>query len=219
MSLSTLVFQKLFLFELTNPFLCVIIISLNRKGVIFLNERLKEIRNYTGLSQAKFGSVLGVSRDSINNYELGRVVPSELFINHLCDTYNINEEWLRNGTGEMLTQTPKNILDELVAAHGLTEKETAIVSAFLDLSPAGRSAIIEYVEKAARGLSSDPASSAPTIKDNKFQIKTAESYDNNRIAWSAARSQNYSPPEITELSKEQLERLHNAPSVETDDDL
>ena len=89
----------------------------------------------------------------------------------------------------------------------------------MDLSPAGRSAIIEYVEKAARGLSSDPASSAPTIKDNKFQIKTAESYDNNRIAWSAARSQNYSPPEITELSKEQLERLHNAPSVETDDDL
>jgi len=161
--LSTLILKILFLFELTNS-LSYVIINLSKveKGVILLNERLKEIRNYTGLSQAKFGSVLGVSRDSINNYELGRVVPSELFINHLCDTYNINEEWLRNGTGEMLIQTPKNILDELVAAHGLTEKETVIVSAFLDLSPAGRSAIIEYVEKAARGLSSDPVSSAPT---------------------------------------------------------
>lgn len=127
-----------------------------------MKDRIKHIRKEKKLSQTDFGKILGVSRDVISNYEMGRVEATDLFINHLCSTFNINEEWLRNGTGEMLIQTPKNILDELVAAHGLTEKETAIVSAFLDLSPAGRSAIIEYVEKAARGLSSDPVSSAPT---------------------------------------------------------
>ncbi len=127
-----------------------------------MNERLKQVRKAVNKTQKDFGGMLGVSRDTYASYETGRVIPNDTFIQLLCSMFNINEEWLRNGKGEMLIQTPKNILEELVAAHGLTEKETAIVSAFLDLSPAGRSAIIEYVEKAARGLSSDPVSSAPT---------------------------------------------------------
>lgn len=125
-------------------------------------ERLRELRKHYKLSQTEFAEKLGVTRSVIKNLELGVVEIKEHMLKLIAATFNVNEEWLRNGTGEMLIQTPKNILEELVAAHGLTEKETAIVSAFLDLSPAGRSAIIEYVEKAARGLSSDPVSSAPT---------------------------------------------------------
>lgn len=125
-------------------------------------ERLRELRKHYKLSQTEFAEKLGVTRSVIKNLELGVVEIKEHMLKLIAATFNVNEEWLRNGTGEMLIQTPKNILDELVAAHGLTEKETAIVSAFLDLSPAGRSAIIEYVEKAARGLSSDPVSSAPS---------------------------------------------------------
>lgn len=125
-------------------------------------ERLRELRKHFKLSQTEFAEKLGVTRSVIKNLELGVVEIKEHMMKLISATFNTNEEWLKNGTGEMLIQTPKNILDELVVAHGLTEKETAIVSAFLDLSPAGRSAIIEYVEKAARGLSSDPVSSAPT---------------------------------------------------------
>lgn len=125
-------------------------------------ERLRELRKHFKLSQTEFAEKIGVTRSVIKNLELGVVDIKDHMLKLIAATFKVNEEWLRNGTGEMLIQTPKNILDELVAAHGLTEKETAIVSAFLDLSPAGRSAIIEYVEKAARGLSSDPVSSAPT---------------------------------------------------------
>lgn len=69
-----------------------------------MKERIKNIRKHFGLSQSDFGESLGVSRDAISNYELGRVVPSELFVNHLCSTFNISREWLETGEGEMLTK-------------------------------------------------------------------------------------------------------------------
>ncbi|MDY4723225.1 MAG: helix-turn-helix domain-containing protein [Clostridium paraputrificum] len=66
-----------------------------------MNERFKLIRKKENLSQNDFGKMLGVSRDVIGNIEYGRVEPKLLLINHLCDVFNINKEWLLYGTGEM----------------------------------------------------------------------------------------------------------------------
>lgn len=122
-----------------------------------MKDRIKQIRKEKKLSQSGFGEALGVSRDVISNYEMGRVVPSELFIKHLCDTYNVNEDWLRTGNGEMFFKTKRTILDELVTAHGLNEREKAIVAAFLDLTPEGRAGVIEYIEKASNNLAATPS--------------------------------------------------------------
>lgn len=73
-----------------------------------LSERIKQIRKAEKLSQIKFGEKLGVSRDVINNLENSRVDPKPLFINHLCISFNINKDWLLNGTGNMYN-SPNNI--------------------------------------------------------------------------------------------------------------
>ena len=119
-----------------------------------MNERLKIIRKHVGKTQKDFGAELGVSRDTYASYESGRVVPNNTFIQLLCSTFKINEDWLRNGTGEMFIQSPQTILDDLAQVHNLNEREKAIISAFLGLSPNGRAAVIEYIEKAAINLSS-----------------------------------------------------------------
>lgn len=125
-------------------------------------ERIKELRKHLKLSQTDFATKIGVTRGVIANIEAGLVEIKDYVLKLICSVFNVNEEWILTGAGEMFAKSKQTMLDDLVSAHGLTEKETAIVSAFLDLSPAGRSAIIEYVEKAARGLSSVPVSSAPT---------------------------------------------------------
>lgn len=112
-----------------------------------MKERIKRLRKKKNLSQTEFGKTLGVSRDVISNYEMGRVEPTDLFVNHLCTTFNVNETWLRNGIGDMFVKSKQTILDELVAAHGLNNKETIIIKAFLDLSPEGRAGVLEYVDK------------------------------------------------------------------------
>lgn len=115
-----------------------------------MNERLKQVRKAMNKTQKEFGSMLGVNRGTYASYETGRVIPNDTFIQLLCSLFNVNEEWLRNGTAEMFIETKQTMLDELTATHGLTEKETAIISTFLDLSPEGREVIIDFATDIVR---------------------------------------------------------------------
>lgn len=65
-----------------------------------MNERIKELREYLGLSRAAFGEQLGVSGDVINNLERGRVEIKEDRIKLICSVFNVNEHWLRTGEGD-----------------------------------------------------------------------------------------------------------------------
>lgn len=66
-----------------------------------ISERFKQLRDELGKSQTEFGAGIGVSRSVINNIERGVTEPSDVFLNHLCDVYNVNREWLEIGEGEM----------------------------------------------------------------------------------------------------------------------
>lgn len=63
--------------------------------------RIKSIREHEGLTQDAFGKKIGSARNTIANYENGNRTPSNAVITSICKTYNINEEWLRTGEGEM----------------------------------------------------------------------------------------------------------------------
>ncbi len=79
--------------------------------------RLKEARKTLHLSQREFGERLGVSRDVISNIEYGRVPPRDLLLKHICEVYNIREEWLRTGEGPMFDNSPRasQKLDEAIS--------------------------------------------------------------------------------------------------------
>ncbi|HBH3701009.1 TPA: helix-turn-helix domain-containing protein [Clostridioides difficile] len=72
---------------------------------ININKRIRKIRKDANLSQPAFGEKLGVSKDVISNIEYNRVEPKALFINHLCNVFNVNKEWILTGKGEIYTST------------------------------------------------------------------------------------------------------------------
>lgn len=57
-----------------------------------MNTRIKKIRETLSLSQRQFGETLEVSRDVISNIEYNCVEPKEIFLQHLCRSYNVNIE-------------------------------------------------------------------------------------------------------------------------------
>lgn len=74
-----------------------------------LNERIKELRLACGLSQDSFAKKLGLkSRGKIANLEFGKTTADKEFILLICSTFNVNEEWLRHGTGEMFLQKTRS---------------------------------------------------------------------------------------------------------------
>lgn len=66
-----------------------------------IETRVKEVRKHLDMTQTEFGDALGVSRDVINSYERGRVVPTQTFTELLCMKYGVDPIWLETGEGEM----------------------------------------------------------------------------------------------------------------------
>ena len=77
-----------------------------------MNERLKKLRKTLDLTQQEFANRLNVGRNNIAGYETGKRSPSDAVISLICREFNVSEEWLRNGVGEMFIEVSR---DEQIA--------------------------------------------------------------------------------------------------------
>ena len=61
-------------------------------------KKIKLIRNANNLTQEQFAKSIGISRSNMANLEVSKVTPTQLLINCICLTYNVDKEWLTNDT-------------------------------------------------------------------------------------------------------------------------
>lgn len=108
-----------------------------------INERVKQLRQTLNLSGEKFGERLGVKRAAISKMETATVGVTEQTIKSICREFNVNEEWLRTGNGEMFAET----VDEYINKFNLDELERKIVTTYLSLNDEQRATIKEYIKK------------------------------------------------------------------------
>lgn len=73
-----------------------------------MKERLKSLRKSLDLTQQELADRIGIKRNSYANYEIGRNKPIDAIIVSICREFNVNEEWLRHGTGEMFLQKTRS---------------------------------------------------------------------------------------------------------------
>lgn len=66
-----------------------------------MNERIKQLRKMLGLSQEEFGKRLGLTRGAITNIELNKTEPKPLFIDLICEVFDVNKKWIEDGEGEI----------------------------------------------------------------------------------------------------------------------
>ena len=103
-----------------------------------MKERIKELRKYLNLTQQKFADRLGLKRQTIAAYEMGNIEPSDSTLLLICREFNVDENWLRTGEGEMYA--PVNPDDRYAANVGnlqRTDNETIIrwVNAIAETNP------------------------------------------------------------------------------------
>lgn len=66
-----------------------------------MDKRIKELRKALNMTQNDFGTRIGLTPNTVTNYETGRRVPSNQVIFSICREFNVNEDWLRTGNGDM----------------------------------------------------------------------------------------------------------------------
>ena len=147
--------------------------------------RIKVLRDNLKLSQKEFSTKLGIGLSTLGMIEVGKRELLERHINLICKVFNVNEEWLRNGTEpifkealeqkkektlteqieEQYTISPlaKNILEKYLA---LKEEEQVLFEKF----------VIELVKQEYKPVSKEaPVVGEPEIaevpKDNLIEIK------------------------------------------------
>lgn len=69
-----------------------------------MKERLKQLRKTLGITQQEFADKIGIKRNSYANYETGRNTPIDAIILSICREFDVNEDWLRDGSGEMFKE-------------------------------------------------------------------------------------------------------------------
>lgn len=111
-----------------------------------LNERIREVRKYLGLSQKDFAEKVGISQRSVSwGEQPGNNVPDST-VKSLCIVFRINEAWLRTGEGDMLEQPETFSLDQYLKENGCTALEMEIVKAYFELDMDTRQKVFDHFQ-------------------------------------------------------------------------
>lgn len=119
-----------------------------------MNERLKQVRQSSGLTQQQFADSINVSRNYIALMEIGQREPSDRTISDICRVYAVNEIWLRTGVGEMKLPLSQNEqLAKIFAAVQVSDDERArLIKAFASLPPEAYPQIYQWFKAFAENL-------------------------------------------------------------------
>ena len=69
-----------------------------------MKDRIKTLRKTLKMTQQEFADRIGIKRNTVGLYEIGQSGISDTVIRAICREFDVNEEWLRSGSGEMFRE-------------------------------------------------------------------------------------------------------------------
>ena len=113
-----------------------------------MNERLKLLRKALNITLEEFGKKVGVTRSAVGRIEKGERSLTEQMLLSICREFNVNQEWLRTGEGEMFIEIPEEDLYSKAAASLLKEDDALGMEGlklYWSLSPELRRAAEDHI--------------------------------------------------------------------------
>ena len=99
-----------------------------------MNLRVKQLRKKLGLNQIDFSNLLSLSSGYIAGVETNYRRVNDRIIKLIVNEFKVNEDWIRNGIGDMFMQKKTN------------EKAVSIVSLFNDLPSNLQDVVVGTIE-------------------------------------------------------------------------
>jgi transcriptional regulator with XRE-family HTH domain len=127
------------------------------------------------MSQGAFAKRLGITAAGISKIESGSRSLTEQMLLMISKEFNIYENWLRCGEGEIFKQKLPADIEQLAQYYHLDELDQKIIYEYARLDEKKRSVIKEYILKIAYG-----SSHAEILRDGKPSaqiIRCAEGSD------------------------------------------
>lgn len=107
-----------------------------------MQERIRELRISSGLTQQELGAVLGVAKNTVSQYETGRNAPNDDIKIAMANYFNVSMDYLMGKTDQsgFDSKTP-SVFASQITADGITAIHT-----YAALSPANKKRAEDYIQ-------------------------------------------------------------------------
>lgn len=119
-----------------------------------IHARIKELRKHLKMNQTDFGQKLNLSQTAIGQYENGTRNITDRSIAQICATFQISENWLRTGEGEMYDESESSLFATFAKQYELSEAEQRAARYLLNLSSEERQQILHHIVQLAEAITS-----------------------------------------------------------------
>ena len=122
-----------------------------------MNTRVRALRDYLGLTMKEFGEKLSLSQGNVSLIESGKVNITDRNIKLICSTWNVNENWLRNGEGDMFQPESSSAVDQLVKRFSFPEICAKLLYTYDALDEERQKAVLDYARAFIAAMIRDDA--------------------------------------------------------------
>ncbi len=159
--------------------------------------RLKQLRkDILKLSQEEFASNIGLKKSAISDIERCKANLTERNIKAICQTFNVNEDWLRNGNEPIFIEKETKIID-ILKENGVKPMVLEIIQNYLNMSDEKKEKFDNYLKELIGSNSYNK-----TSKFVHHKIKEFPKQEQKEMVKIIARGEG-----ITEISKEELDEI------------
>ena len=114
-----------------------------------MNERIRELRKELRLTLDKFGERIGLKKSALSLIENGKNGVTDQVFKAICREFNVNDEWLRTGEGDMfnlpLDETAAIVADILDESNPLYDLILSIAKTYQQLDDSSQKVINDAV--------------------------------------------------------------------------
>lgn len=110
-----------------------------------VNDRIKAVRNALQLTQTEFGNKIGLKQNTVGQLETGLRKVTDRTIIVVCQSLNVNENWLRTGEGAMFGGDNSEPIEEITAQYNLSPVQTELIKSIIKMPNAQRDPIVNFI--------------------------------------------------------------------------
>lgn len=147
-------------------------------------DRIRALRIELHMTQTSFAQAIGLSQGHLTSIETGKRNVTDRTIMVICNTFLVNEVWLRTGEGDHFLSSKRDILMELADIYHLEPTELCMVEAFLELAPRERHCVLRYFELLGNKLDDSYASIRRSLLSRQtlpYASRSGKRIDSNEI--------------------------------------
>lgn len=150
-----------------------------------MNERLKIIRKNLNMTLEEFGKKLGVKNNTISSIETGKNALTDQMIKSVCAIYKVNEDWLRNGTGEMFINDD-SLLDSVKQEYDFDDIEIDFIKSYSMLNKSEQAVFRKFLKNYVKKFEQNQRKSS-SVKSEKSEKISDEVSNSNTLEITAEK--------------------------------